>query len=296
MQTLQPQPAVPTDDSPLPNPVQMSKLKQLINWITRPYDFLDDCAQRYGETFTVNIFGFDNLVFLSNPQAIKEIFSDNGKLFDAGRGQESLIRPLLGSNSLLVLDGDRHRRDRKMLMPPFHGNRVKSYAQAICDITKEIGSQWQSGQQILCGEIMPDITLEVILQTVFGLREGDRYQQLKSLIISWLDLTGSPAGASMLFFPLFQQDLGAWSPWGKVIRKRQAIDALLQAEIEERRAQSEPAGDDVLSLMLLARDEDGNGMTDAALKDELLTMLAAATKPLLLPCVGQCTGFTNSPK
>lgn len=279
MQTLQPQPKPSDITQQLPNLVKTSRIKQLIDWVIRPYELLDECAEKYGETFTLHIFGFKYLVFLSSPQAVKEIFADNGTQFDSGAGQ-GIIRPLLGDYSLLVLDGDRHKRERKMLMPPFHGSRVKTYAQTICDITQTIGREWQSGQPILAGEIMPDITLEVILQTVFGLQEGDRYQQLKSLLISWLDLTGSPAGASMLFFPLFQKDLGPWSPWGKVVRHRRQIDALLQSEIEERRAQNEsnpdaPLSNDVLSLMLLARDEDGQPMTDAALKDELVTMLAA---------------------
>ena len=274
MQTIQSQPSTPEVIQPLPNMVQLPRLQQLYNWIARPYAYLDDCAEKYGESFTMRIFGFDNLVFLSNPQAVKEIFADNGTLFDSGRGQE-IIAPLLGKNSLLVLDGDRHKRERKMLMPPFHGGRVKSYAQIICDVTQEMSAQWQPGQQILAGELMPSITLEVSLQTVFGLREGSRYQQLKALLISWLDMTGSPAGSSMLFFPLFQKDWGRWSPWGKVVRYRQQIDALLQAEIDERRAQATTPGGDVLSLMLLARDEVGQPMTDAELKDELVTMLAA---------------------
>ncbi|MEO0885821.1 MAG: cytochrome P450 [Cyanobacteria bacterium J06648_10] len=277
MQTIQKPTSSAVD--PLPNSVKRSRLSQLINWLSRPYDYLDECAEKYGETFTMHIFGFDKLVFLSNPQAIKEIFADNGTRFDTGRGQ-GLIQPLLGDNSLILLDGDRHKRERKLLMPPFHGGRVRSYADTICDITQELSDHWQPGQQILAGDIMPDITLEVILQTVFGLREGDRYQQLKSLIISWLDLTGSPAGASMLFFRWFQKDLGPWSPWGKFVRQRQQIRGLLQDEINERRekaagSKTHTPGEDMLSLMMLARDEAGEPMTDEELKDELITMLAA---------------------
>ena len=281
MQTVQkPSPAAAIQ--PLPNPVQLSSLRQLFNWITRPYPYLDECADKYGDAFTMRIFGFKPLVFLSDPQAVKEIFADNGTLFDAGRGN-IILQPLMGDNSLLMMDGDRHKRERKMLMPPFHGGRVKSYAKTICEITQETSSDWQPGQQILAAEVMPDITLEVILQTVIGLREGSRYQRLKALLIDWLDMTGSPAGASMLFFRWFQKDLGPWSPWGKVMRQRQQIYELLQAEIADRRALNqsveaqsvEKPGEDVLSLMLLARDEDGEPMSDAELKDELITMLAA---------------------
>ncbi len=181
---------------------------------------------------------------------------------------------------MLVLDGERHRRDRKLLMPPFHGARVKAYAETICEITREISSQWQPGDRFLAGEVMPEITLEVILQTVFGLREGDRYGQIKSLLVQLLNMTDSPVSSSMLFFRWFQQDWGKWSPWGKLVRLRRQVYDLLQAEIDERRSQSVDAedgesGDDVLSLLLLARDEDGQPMQDIELKDELITMLMA---------------------
>lgn len=264
----------------LPNPISTSRLKSLIDWLARPYDFLDECTDAYGDTFTANFFGFPPLVFLSNPQAIKEIFGNTS--FNAGKNQD-ILRPLLGNNSLIVLDGDRHRSERKMLMPPFHGAKVKSYADTICQITKDLCEQWQPQQSLLANEAMPAITLEVILQTVFGLREGERYQQIKQLLISWISLTASPLSASLLFFKGLQKDLGPWSPWGKVLHQRQQIYELLQAEIEERRSfltsgpgsSTKPKRDDMLSLMLMARDEDGQPMTDEALKDELITMLVA---------------------
>ena len=258
----------------LPNTIPLSALRQLTNWIARPYDFLDECAKNYGDTFTIKLIGFPPLVFLSDPQAIKEIFATDAKQFDAGRSN-GILRSLLGSNSLILLDGDRHQRQRKLLMPPFHGEKVKSYGETICQITREVGSQWQANQPFLASKAMQDITLEVILQAVFGLREGERYQQLKPLLASLLDMTGSPLRSTFLFFPWLQQDFGSWSPWGKVVRQRKQVYELLQAEIDERRSQSSLTGNDVLSLMLLARDEDGQPMTDPELKDELMTMLVA---------------------
>ena len=262
---------------PLPNPVKLSKLKQLTNWIARPYDYMDECTQAYGDVFTMHLLGLEPLVFLSDPQAIKELFAADAKQFDAGRGQD-ILRPLLGDNSVILLDGDRHRRERKLLMPPFHGAKVNTYAKTIRDITKEISSTWQPGEQILASDKMPEITLEVILHTVFGLHEGDRYRQLKTALIELLSLTASPLSASVLFIRWLQTDLGPLSPWGKIVRKRKEVYALLQAEIEDRRAKAADgaaASDDVLSLMLMSTDEDGQPMTDAELKDELITMLFA---------------------
>ncbi len=254
--------------------VNLPRLQQLIQWIARPYGFLDECAEKYGDTFIARLLGFPPLVITSNPQVIKEIFAMDAKQFDAGRGQQ-ILKPLLGENSLILLDGDRHKRDRKMLMPPFHGAKVKSYGDTICQITQEVSNTWQPQQPFLASEAMAEITLEVILQTVFGLREGARYQQLKSLLITLLDATGTPLSASMLFFPWLQKDWGSWSPWGKIMRQRQQVYDLLQREIEDRRSQPETAGDDILSLMLAARDEDRQPMTDIELKDELMTLLVA---------------------
>lgn len=279
MQTVQPKPSQTTTIAqPLPNPVKLSKVKQLINWLARPYEYTEECANAYGDTFTVQLLGFLPLVFISNPQAIKELFAADTKHFDVGRGQD-LLRPLLGDNSVIVLDGERHRRERKLLMPPFHGAKVKTYGETICEIAKESSRTWQPGEKILAGEKMPEITLEVMLHTVFGLRKGTRYRQLKTSLIEWLSLTASPLSASVLFIKWLKVDLGPLSPWGKIVRKRREVYALLQEEIVERRAkvaeQGESAGDDVLSLMLMARDEAGQPMTDEELKDELVTMLFA---------------------
>lgn len=256
----------------LPNTLSMSPLEQLINWIARPYDFLDDCARSYGDTFTVRIMGMPPLVMLSDPQGISNIFSTDTKHFDAGKINEYL-KAFSGNNSLVILDGDRHKRERKMLMPPFHGEKVKSYSKIICQVTEQVASKWQPHQPFLASKAMQEITLEVILHTVFGLSKGERYQQIKPLLTNLWELTGSPLGASLLFFPILQQDWGAWSPWGKLVCQRQQICDLLQAEIDQRRRQSQINGNDVLSLMLLARDEQGQPMTDIELQDELITML-----------------------
>ena len=258
----------------LPNTISMSPLRQLLNWIFRPYGFLEDCTKSYGDIFTVRFVGFPPLVMLRDPQAIGEIFAIDAKKFDAGKSNQ-VIKPLVGSDSLLLLDGDRHQRERKMLMPPFHGEKIKSYGEIICQITEQVGSKWQPQNSFLASKAMQEITLEVILHAVFGLSEGERYQQIKPLLAHLLDLTGSPIRASLMFFPWLQQDLGAWSPWGKFVRQRKQVYELLQAEIDQRRSQPKITGNDVLSLMLLARDEDGQPMTDKELQDELMTMLAA---------------------
>jgi cytochrome P450 family 110 len=115
----------------LPDGPKIPHWLQLVKWIINPIDFLEDCASRYGEIFTLRFFGdYETSVFISNPQAIQEVFTTDAKLFDAGSSGD-IIRPLVGDNSMLLLDGDRHKRERKMLTPPFHGDKVKSYRKAM---------------------------------------------------------------------------------------------------------------------------------------------------------------------
>lgn len=258
----------------LPDGPQQPPMLQLCQWIADPLSYLDTCAQRYGDTFTLRLANFEPIVFLSHPQAIQEIFTSDAKHFDSGRANK-IVEPLVGENSLLLLDGDRHRRQRRLLMPPFHGERMHFYSQLICDSAKQVASRWTVAKPIEARAAMQEITLQVILHGVFGLSEGERYQQLKPLLAAMLNMTDSPLRSSLLFFKFLQQDLGAWSPWGRMKQRKQQIYNLLQAEINERREQAELTGNDVLSLMISARDESGQPMTDAELQDELMTLLVA---------------------
>ena len=258
----------------LPDGPKIPAIFQLINWIARPFEYLDECAEKYGDIYTMRLFGFPPLVFIANPQGIQEIFSADAKYFDAGRTND-IVRPLLGDNSLLTMDGSRHKKERKLLMPPFHGETVKSYAESICKITENVASRWQVNKPFIARDVMQEITLDVIIQTVFGLSKGERYEQIKPLLADWLNIINSPARSSFLFLKFLQVDLGAWSPWGKFVRQRRQIYNLLQAEIADRRANLASEGSDILSLMLSATDEEGQPMSDDQLKDELMTLLIA---------------------
>lgn len=181
----------------------------------------------------------------------------------------------MGENSLLLLDGAPHQRQRRLLTPSFHGEQMKSCSQMIRDITNQVISNWKIGEPFSVRSFMQEISLRVILKTVFGLDEGEHFTQLKELLRSVLDLSGSPLRASMLFFPTLQKDLGAWSPWGKFLRQKQQIDKLIYTEIQERRDNPDTSRNDILSLMMSARDENGEPMTDVELRDELMTLLVA---------------------
>jgi len=260
--------------SQLPNGPKNASFLQLINWIADPFGLLEKCYQSYGDTFTLQLMEGQPFVFFSHPQAIQEIFNLDAKQFDAGRSNK-IIRPLVGDKSLLLIDKEPHQRQRKLLMPAFHGSKIQAYGQQICQITELVTSNWSIGEQISIRAAMQEITLQIIMQVVFGLGEGSRYQQLKPQLAAILDMTGSPRRSSMLFFGFLQQDWGAWSPWGRFLRLKEQIHEILQAEISDRRTQSELTGSDILTLLMSARDEQGEAMTDEELRDELMTLLVA---------------------
>ncbi|MBW4638095.1 MAG: cytochrome P450 [Gloeocapsa sp. UFS-A4-WI-NPMV-4B04] len=258
----------------LPDGPKTLPFLQLIQWIANPLALLETSRQRYGDPFTLRLGSFAPLVFFSNPQAIQEIFTAQPNQFDTGRAN-GILRPLVGDQSLLLLDGDRHQQKRRLLTPPFHGDRMKSYGQLICDITQQVINQWTIGEPFAARSSMQNISFQVILQAVFGLNEGQRCEQLKQLLPAMLDVAGSPLSSSLLFFRILQQDLGAWSPWGHFVRQRQQIDEILYAEIAERRQQTDLSRTDILSLLMSARDQNDQPMTDTELRDELMTLLTA---------------------
>ena len=259
-----------------PNGPKTPAIVQMMQWIADPFAFMHNCKERYGDCFTARVSSnFRPIVFVSNPQAIEEILTGDSKQFEAPGDVNEIFRPLLGDSGVIALSGARHRRERQLLMPPFHGERMRAYGQIISDITEQVISQWKIGEPLSIRDSMQKISLRVILHAVFGLSEGDRYQQIEELLCSMIDVTSSPLSASMLFFPILQQDLGAWSPWGRFVRQKQQIDRLIYTEIQERRSQFDPNRTDILTLLMSARDEAGKPMTDNELRDELMTMMFA---------------------
>ncbi len=258
----------------LPTGPQTPPLLQLLQWIAQPLDFLETNAQRYGDIFTAHWSGFQPFVMLCHPQAVQELFTMDARLFNVASGN-TILAPLVGPQSLLLLDGDRHERERRLLMPPFHRERLRVYGRTMGEVARRVVNQQATGQPFAVRPVMQEITLRVILRAVFGLDEGDRLEQLRPLTAELLNSVGSPWSSSLLFFRFLQQDWGAWSPWGRFRRQQQQLDELIYAEIRERRQQLDPERQDILTLLLLARDEAGQPMTDTQLRDELMTLLLA---------------------
>lgn len=242
--------------------------------IVLPVETLEANARKYGDIFATKFIGFQNIVMVSNPQAIQEIFTANSKYFDSGKGNKVLL-PLLGEYSMILHDGDYHGRQRRLLLPPFHGERMRAYGNLICDITSQEMTQKKIDEHFLARSAMQEISLRVILRAVFGVDEGEVFEQLKQLIGSLFDIFRYPLTASFIFLPALQKNLGAWTPWGRFVKQRKQINELLYALIHERKAENDPSREDILSLMLSARDEAGEPMNDEELRDELMTLLFA---------------------
>jgi cytochrome P450 family 110 len=249
---------------------------QSLHWIFNPVSYLESNHKRYPDLFIAKGTGFANtVVMLSHPEAMQQILTSDRKQLSAPRDFNLLLRPLLGDRSVIMLDGEEHKKHRQLVMPSFHGDRMRTYGELIVKVTEQVMGQLSPGQPFLARAAMQDVSLQVIMETVFGLSTGDRYQQLKKLLTSIADLFSSPFTAALLFLPWLQKDLGAWSPWGKFLRQRQQADALIYAEIAERRSHPDSNRTDILSLLMSAQDELGEPLTDLELRDELMTLLIA---------------------
>jgi cytochrome P450 family 110 len=258
----------------LPDGPQMPRFLRRMKFIFQPLAYLEDFAKAYGDNFTV--WGRENAfaVYFSHPQALQQIFTADPSYFRAGGGNQGLGF-LLGDNSLILLDGDRHQKQRQLLTPPFHGEKMRAYADIIREITEEVGAEWNIGKPFNIRSSMQEIALRVILRAVFGLDEGQRFQELRKLLTTLLDFMGSPLISASFFFTFIQKDYGAWSPWGRITRLIQRIDELIYEQIQERRAESKQNRQDILSLMMSARYDDGQAMSNVELRDELMTLLVA---------------------
>ncbi|NWF62529.1 MAG: cytochrome P450 [Fischerella sp.] len=258
----------------LPDGPRTPAFVQLIQVLFRPLEFLEENAKRYGDCFTSRITGFPPLIVVSHPQALQQIMTADSKLFESGPANK-IFHFIVGDDSLLLLDGDRHQRKRRLLTPPFHGERMRTYGKLICDITEKVTDNWTIGKSFIARSVLQEISLRVILRAVFGVDEGERFEELRQLFSQMLDNFDSPVKSGFLFLKTLQKDLGPWSPWGSFVRQRERIDELIYAEIQERRQQSDTSGEDILSLMMSACDEAGRSMTDRELRDELITLLLA---------------------
>src|SRR3954447_23447348 len=264
------QPTAPRQPQLPPGP-RMPRAVQTLRWGARPMRFLHDCRERYGDVFTVKIAQEGTWVMLSDPDDVKQVFTGDPKIFHAGEANTILL-PLVGDHSVLLLDDDAHMQQRKLLLPQFHGKRMAGYADLMRDVAvAEIGT-WPRGTPFGLQPHMQTLTLEVIIHAVLGVREGARLEQVRTTLKQLLKDVMSPEAALALAL------LGPhrYRKLPIVKRKLAPTDDLLYDVIAERRGAPDLAErNDILSLLLQATHEDGTPMSDVELRDELVTLLVA---------------------
>jgi cytochrome P450 family 110 len=249
---------------------------QLWQWITEPLKYLHNSYAQSGDIFQIQMPGaFDKAVFVSDPKVIQQLLTGDNKQFTAPGANNQIFKPFLGDRGVILLNGSEHRQRRQLLMPQFHGDKIRVYADLICKLTRDLVAGWQINETINLREEMQSISLSVILQTVFGLYEGERYDLIRDKLLKVISLIDSPINSSFLFIPFLQRDLGAWSPWGRFLRDREVLDQLIYQEIADRRQDYQPDRSDILNLLIGSTDAEGNGMSDLELHDELMTLLFA---------------------
>jgi cytochrome P450 len=255
----------------LPPGPRMPRALQTAIWSRQAQWMLEQSRARFGDMFTIRIAHEGTWVMVSDPELVKQVFTGDPKVFHAGEGN-AILRPILGDNSVLVLDEKPHIGQRRLLLPPFHGERMQGYGETMAAIAaREIGS-WPTGTPYKLRPRMQAITLEIILETVFGVHEKERLDPLRAALRDFLDLTTDPrfllpvvlAGPERIrLLPPFR-------------RRIERVDELIHAEIaERRRAEDLGEREDILSMLVAARHEDGSPMSDAEIRDELLTLLVA---------------------
>jgi cytochrome P450 len=215
------------------------------------------------------LVGAPPFVMLADPDEIKQVFTAPAEVLRPGSGAR-ILEPLIGGNSVILLDEDAHLAQRRLMLPAFHGEQVARLAEVMTEVAAAEVERWPRRQPVALHPRLQALTLEVILRTVFGLDEGARLERLRHHMTDVLAVGANPVS----LLPPLQRDLGPRSAWGRFLRTRAAVDAELFALMDERRRDAAQR-DDVLSLLLGARHEDGSPMSAQELRDELMTLLVA---------------------
>jgi cytochrome P450 len=237
-------------------------------YVLREHALLRGCRRRYGPVFSLNAWPVGLMVVVADPGEVKRIFTGDPGVLHAGEGN-AVALPVAGAESILMVDEERHLRRRKLMLPPFHGERLGVYETLIEEIADAEIDRWPLRTEFPIHPTMQAITLRVILRAVLGIEDAARRSELERLIP---DLINS----RILLWPFLQRDLGARSPWRRFGALSDRVDTLLFEEIEAKRRDPALAErDDILSMLLGARDEQGEPMGDGELRDQLVTLLLA---------------------
>lgn len=263
----------PSVSATLPPGSRVPSTLQTLQWILNPAGSLEKEVKRRGGIFTVRSLVFGTEVVVTRPETLKQVFTGDTDVYLAGEANSPLAA-VLGDRSVLVLDGAAHLRQRRLMLPAFHGERMQQYTEDMRDVTARAVERWREGERVLLHPAAQRVALEVILRAVLGLESGHALIELASSLTRLLEVVQSPLGA-LWMMPALRRDLGPLTGWARIARAIKATDALLYEHIARRRAERGERRGDVLAVMLEAADEEGRPMTDNELRDELMTLLVA---------------------
>jgi len=244
---------------------------QGLGWFNRPGPFMKRCRARYGDVFSLHMPREGTWVMLADPGAVKQVFTGDPQVFHAGEAN-GILRPVVGEHSVLLLDEQAHMTQRKLMLPPFHGERMQRFGDLIAGVTAEEVARWPREEPMAVLPRMQTLTLEIVMRAIFGIHETDRLDHLRRLLHHMTNWTTQPR--QILGFVVLGYDRVRRSRAFRAVMD--PVDEALLDEIRRRRADpATPDRDDILSMLVQARHEDGRPMTDVELRDELMTLLIA---------------------
>ena len=256
----------------LPPGPRLPKWMQTAGFLFFPATWIDACRRRYGDVVTFRSLFDSQFVMVFDSDLVKQVFRGSPDRLHAGEAN-ALLGPVVGERSVLLLDGAEHLRQRRLLLPPFHGERMRAYEEVMVEAADRAIDAWPVGEELTLLGSMQALTLDVIVRTVFGVTDEARSVELKRRLRAMIDPVASRRGVLLLVFTGGRRGSGAGE---RFMEQRRAVDELIYEEIAARRGAMDLADrEDVLSMLVMARDEGGSPMTDEELRDELLTLLVA---------------------
>jgi cytochrome P450 len=248
-------------------PGTSSGLFSMLGMMRDPYGAISRYSRKFGDPFTISGFMQGPIVVTGDPAAIRTIFAADPDIY--GSSGAKVMGPILGAGSVLIVEGAAHRRARKLLNPPFHGDRMRAHARLMRDVTRERSAHLVPGVRFAVQDVAEAISLDVILQAIFGIRGTERMARFDRAVRDVMRSLGP-----FVAFEFLRRSFGGIGPWAKFQRRRRELVALVEEEIANRRSSGEDR-EDILSMLLAARYDDGSAMSDSDVFDQLLTLVAA---------------------
>ena len=255
--------------SRLPIPGTKSRFISTFRYMRDPYGSFEKWQNKFGSTFLIRALNGD-VIATSNPENVRRIFA--AKHDSVGQFAIETTRALVGAQSVFLAEGEQHRLERTLLLPSFHGELIRETLNTIRSVVEQATAKWQPGDNVRIMDVALDISLEVILQIVFGIQREDAIGKYKQTIMKFV----KSFHPILAFTKLFQRPLFGLSPWNRFVKARSEFDELIQTEIESRRSSdTDTERNDLLSRLLNARYEDGTAIDDVGIRDQLVTLLLA---------------------